>query len=250
MTCDRVEDRRQGVAQLVGEHREELVLAAVGLGELLGLPAQLLLQPLALGHVAERGEQGAAGPPIRSRRPASRRRGPRPPARGMSISVVSPGTTGMPKTRPTRSSAGRPRSSRRRGWRTRYAVAADDDHAVGVRLDHVAEPRLAVAQGLLAGALASDLRGRRQLTHRYILPSRSLALGQPCPRAIVPIVRPAAAGPTWGTGPRGCPRRSRKGSPTCIPRPSMVNSRISLSCTEPRILSTVSPRRISPNIST
>ena len=44
---DRVADRRQRTAQLMGQHCEELVLAAVGLGE-------GFLYPLALGDV-ERG---------------------------------------------------------------------------------------------------------------------------------------------------------------------------------------------------
>jgi hypothetical protein len=35
-----------------------------------------------------------------------------------------------------------------------------------------------------------------------------------------------------------------------MPPLSMVNSRMSLSCMEPRILSTVMPRFISPNVST
>ena len=46
-----VTDRRQRVAQLVAEHGQELVLAAVGLGQLLSVAFQLLLQPLALGDV-------------------------------------------------------------------------------------------------------------------------------------------------------------------------------------------------------
>jgi len=42
----------------------------------------------------------------------------------------------------------------------------------------------------------------------------------------------------------------RNGSPMCIPLPSMVNLRMSLSCRDPRILRTVNPRCISPYIST
>ena len=48
-----VADRGQGVAQLVGEHRQELVLAAVGSGELLGPLPQLALQPPPLLDVVE-----------------------------------------------------------------------------------------------------------------------------------------------------------------------------------------------------
>jgi hypothetical protein len=48
---DGVADGGERVAQLVGQHGEELVLAAVGSQELLGAPAQLLLQPLLLGDV-------------------------------------------------------------------------------------------------------------------------------------------------------------------------------------------------------
>ncbi len=48
---DSVADRGERVAQLVGQHGEELVLAAVGGHELLGPPAQLLFQALALGDV-------------------------------------------------------------------------------------------------------------------------------------------------------------------------------------------------------
>ncbi len=50
---DRVEHRGQGVAQLVGEHGEELILAAVGVGQLLGLTAELHLELLAIGGVAD-----------------------------------------------------------------------------------------------------------------------------------------------------------------------------------------------------
>ena len=50
---DRVEHRGQGVAQLVGEHGEELILAAVGVGQLLGLAAELHLELLAIGGVAD-----------------------------------------------------------------------------------------------------------------------------------------------------------------------------------------------------
>ena len=42
----------------------------------------------------------------------------------------------------------------------------------------------------------------------------------------------------------------RNGRPTCMPLRSIVNSRIALSWTEPRIFSTVRPRFMSPNIST
>ena len=48
---DGVADRGERVAQLVGQESEEAVLPAVGLGELGGLPPQLLLQALALGDV-------------------------------------------------------------------------------------------------------------------------------------------------------------------------------------------------------
>ena len=48
----RVAHRRQRVAQLVREHREELVLLPVGLGQLVDALAQLVLQALALGDVA------------------------------------------------------------------------------------------------------------------------------------------------------------------------------------------------------
>ena len=48
-----VADRGQRVAQLVGEHRQELVLAAVQVGQGLGLLPDLLLQPAALGDVAD-----------------------------------------------------------------------------------------------------------------------------------------------------------------------------------------------------
>ena len=43
--------RRQRVAQLVGEHREELVLAPVRFPHLRGLLAELFLQPLPAAHV-------------------------------------------------------------------------------------------------------------------------------------------------------------------------------------------------------
>ena len=46
-----VADRRQRVAQLVRQHRQELVLAAVGLGQIRRQAAQVVFQPLSLGHV-------------------------------------------------------------------------------------------------------------------------------------------------------------------------------------------------------
>ena len=52
----RVVDRREGIAQLVGEHRQEFVLAAVGL-------AKDLLGPLPFGHVAD--DLGEAPEPAR-----------------------------------------------------------------------------------------------------------------------------------------------------------------------------------------
>ena len=69
----RVADRRQRIAQLVRQHRQELVLAAVGL-------AQRLLGALALGdvdHRADEAEEAAVG----ARSAAPRRRAPSGPAR-------------------------------------------------------------------------------------------------------------------------------------------------------------------------
>ena len=51
--CDGAADRRQRVAQLVCQHGQELVLAAVGLGQLLQPAPQLVLQALPIGDVAE-----------------------------------------------------------------------------------------------------------------------------------------------------------------------------------------------------
>ncbi len=47
-----VADWGQGVAQLVGQHRQELVLAAVGLGKFVGPAAEFFLHPATLGGVA------------------------------------------------------------------------------------------------------------------------------------------------------------------------------------------------------
>ena len=62
-----VADRRQGVAQLMRQHGQKLVLAVVGLGELaVGFP-QRLLGPLPLGDVTHHADDGAGaidgGPP-------------------------------------------------------------------------------------------------------------------------------------------------------------------------------------------
>ena len=60
----------------------------------------------------------------------------------------------------------------------------------------------------------------------------------------------------YGAGTRqvGLPTRmpltSRNAAPMCIPAPSIVNSRRSVSCREPRIFSTVMIRRIRPKAST
>ena len=62
---DGVEDRRQRIAQLVRQHRQELVLAAIGL-------AQLLLGALALGDVLAGAD--ACGSACRRRRARSRSR--------------------------------------------------------------------------------------------------------------------------------------------------------------------------------
>ena len=50
--------------------------------------------------------------------------------------------------------------------------------------------------------------------------------------------------------PERMPETVRMGVPRCIPFPSMVFLRISLSCMQPRIFSTVIPRHSSPNLST
>ena len=50
---DGVADGGERVAQLVGEHGQELVLAAVGLRQLGEPSPELLLQPLPLGDVAD-----------------------------------------------------------------------------------------------------------------------------------------------------------------------------------------------------
>ena len=52
---DGVADRGQGIAQLVAEHRQELVLAGVGLGQLAGVRAKLVLQPLSFREVEAEG---------------------------------------------------------------------------------------------------------------------------------------------------------------------------------------------------
>ena len=75
---DGVADRGQGIAELVAEHRQELVLARVGLGELAGVPAELVLQPLPLREVDAEGHDRRA----RGRRAGSRRGGRRPGGRG------------------------------------------------------------------------------------------------------------------------------------------------------------------------
>ena len=49
-SCSRVADRRQRIAQLVPEHRQELVLASIRCGQFLSLPLQLILQPLPFRH--------------------------------------------------------------------------------------------------------------------------------------------------------------------------------------------------------
>ena len=46
-----VADRRQRVAQLVGQHRQELVLAAVGFGQVRRQLPQVVLEPLSLGDI-------------------------------------------------------------------------------------------------------------------------------------------------------------------------------------------------------
>ena len=56
---DRGQDRGQGVAQLVREHRQELVAAAVGGHQLLGAGPQPLLHQLALGQVAHHLDESA-----------------------------------------------------------------------------------------------------------------------------------------------------------------------------------------------
>ena len=68
-----VADRGERIAQLVAEHGEELVLAAVGLHELLRPEPQLLLGPLAVGDVAV--DAGGSDQP--STRVADRREGQR-----------------------------------------------------------------------------------------------------------------------------------------------------------------------------
>ena len=58
---DGVADRRERIAQLVRQHRQELVLAAVRFGQVRRQLAQVVLQPLALGDVlADRRERRPA----------------------------------------------------------------------------------------------------------------------------------------------------------------------------------------------
>ena len=64
-------DRGERVAQLVGEHRQELVLAPVGRRELLGAPPQLLLQSPAVRDVG--GDAEAALDDAAPRRGSDRR---------------------------------------------------------------------------------------------------------------------------------------------------------------------------------
>ena len=58
----RVADRRERVAQLVGQHRQELVLAAVRLGQVGRELAQVVLQPLPLGDVLADGREATGRP--------------------------------------------------------------------------------------------------------------------------------------------------------------------------------------------
>ena len=77
-----VADRRERIAQLVGEHRQELVLLPVGLFELLPLLFERFLGLATLGYVARGAEplddltvRRAAESHARTSSPASRRRG-------------------------------------------------------------------------------------------------------------------------------------------------------------------------------
>ena len=57
MICKCIRQRRQRVAQLVGQHRQELVLALTGLLQFLGLPEELHLHSLPVGDVGDQAER-------------------------------------------------------------------------------------------------------------------------------------------------------------------------------------------------
>ena len=66
-TSSMLRQRRERIAQLVRERRQELVLAAVGFGQVRRQLAQIVFQPLALGDVLADRREAPIGLPVRRR---------------------------------------------------------------------------------------------------------------------------------------------------------------------------------------
>ena len=157
-------------------------------------------------------------------------RGAPPSRRGTSTSVSSPAAIGKPKRPPTSSSAERAKSRSAAGLTKRVTPSPSTT--------------------TMASAVRSMMRRKRPSA---ALKASGQAPAPPPPSSGFTCSLPPLTNPSDGSS-RGSPARMpwspRKGSPMCMPSPSMVNSRISFSWAEPRILSTAMPRRISPSIST